>query len=76
MDSESVVEYLDHLMNTLQRSLEIAVENLKGAQNKQKIWYDQNVRGRTFHLGKEVLMLRHRKGNKLQLVWEGPYTVV
>ena len=42
-DRKSIVEYFDNLINTLQRSIEIAGENLKGAQGRQKSWYDKKA---------------------------------
>ena len=49
MDSVSVTEYLDDLMGTLQRSLDLAGDNLKEAQHKQKTWYDYKARERLFN---------------------------
>ena len=75
-DPESVIQYIDTLMNSLQQSLKIAAENLKRHQGKQKHWYDKRARERTFHLGDEVLILKPIKGNKLQLNWASPFRIV
>ena len=53
----------------LQKSLEIAEQNLKGAQEKKKIWHNKKVWERTFCPEDKVLMLKPIKGNKLQLAW-------
>ena len=58
-------------MNSLQQSLELAAENLKSHQGKQKHWYDKRAREGTFSPGDKVLMLKPVKGNKLQLNWAG-----
>ena len=63
-----MVQYLFALMNSLQQSLELAAENLKSNQVKQKQWYDKRARESVFNPGDE--------GNKLQLVWSGPFRVI
>ena len=50
-------------------------ENLKKAQNKQKQWYDRNVRERTFKEGDQVLVLLPASSNRLLAQWNGPYPV-
>ena len=64
-DPESIIEYMDNLMKTLQKSLEIAEQNLKAAQEKQINWYDKKAQGRTFCPEDKVLMMGPIKGNKL-----------
>ena len=41
-----------------------------------KTWYDQKARDRKFQSGDKVLLLLPLPGNKLQLKFVGPYTVV
>ena len=47
-DPETVIQYIDNLMNSLQQSLKLAAENLQSQQGKQKLCYDKKARKRSF----------------------------
>ena len=42
----------------------IVQDNWKKAMSQQRIWYDQNTRGRELKTGDEVLMLLLKSSNK------------
>ena len=59
----------------LKQMQEIVHENLKGTQEKQKKLYDQRSSRRFFNVGDKVLILLPTPGSKLEVKWQGPFTV-
>lgn len=57
----------------LEKTTAMARKNLLQNQARQKEWYDQTARTRSFEEGDEVLLLLPT--NKLLAKWQGPYQV-
>ena len=68
---EDVVTYVTEMWSRLEEMSELARENLKKAQVKQKVWYDHKARERVFQAGDKVSSTTH----KLTAEWQGPYEV-
>ena len=74
--SMSVVSHVLHMRERLSKMAELARENLGAAQSRQKKWYDQTARERSFQPDDKVLVLLPTTSNKLLAEWQGPYRVV
>ena len=61
--------------NRLSKACEAALSNLKAAQSKMKLHYDENAQDRNFEPGDKVLALLPIPGRPLQARYYGPYTV-
>jgi hypothetical protein len=68
-------EYVFELRNRIAETCELAHQNLADAATNQKRVFDRKTVERTFEPGDEVLLLLPEKRNKLQVAWQGPYTV-
>ena len=66
---EDVVSYVLSMRERLALMSEIAQENMRIAQAKQKSWYDQKSRDRSFEEGEQVLVLLPSTTQKLQAEW-------
>ena len=55
---------------------ELAAEQMREAQEKQKVWYDRNARMRELKPNDQVLILLPTSHNKLLAKWQGPYKVL
>ncbi len=76
-ETEKTTE-VTHLVQMRERLAEmtgVVKANLLKAQQKQKKAYDKKVTPQTFKEGDKVLVLLPARQNKLQLQWEGPYTI-
>lgn len=73
---DTVVEYILDLLQRLQDTREIAESNMREAQKRAKVYYDRNARPRVYKEGSKVLVLRPTRANKLQVHWDGPFTVL
>ena len=60
----------------MEQTCQLARDNLKKVQFKQKNYYDKRARSRKFDVGDKVLLLLPTESNKLLLQWKGPYEVV
>ncbi|XP_064462613.1 uncharacterized protein LOC135373319 [Ornithodoros turicata] len=72
----TVLEYVLDLLQRLQGTREIAETNMREAQQRAKSYYDRNARPRVYKEGDKVLVLRPTRANKLQVHWDGPFTVL
>ena len=61
--------------NRVSKACEAARSNLKSAQSKMKLHYDENAQDRNFEPGDKVLVLLHIPGRPLQARYYAPYTV-
>ena len=61
--------------NRLSKACEAAQSNLKSAQSKMKLCYDENAQDKNFDPGDKVLALMPIPGKPLQARYYGPYTV-
>ncbi|KFM74241.1 hypothetical protein X975_00153, partial [Stegodyphus mimosarum] len=56
----------------MKKCQELAVENMKEAQQRRKTWYVRNDMKREFARGDLVLVLTTNRRNKLEVQWKGP----
>ena len=72
---EDVVTYVTEMRSRLEEMSELARENLKKAQAKQKVWYNRKARDRAFQAGDKILVLLPSTTHKLTAEWQGPFEV-
>ncbi len=75
-EGTTVVTHLVQTRERLNEMVQLMHENLQGAQQRQKRAYDKRVTVQPLAEGDEVLVLLPTRQNKLQLQWEGPFTVI
>ena len=73
--SLNLLQYVSDFKNRLSKACEAARSNLKSAQIKMKLRYDENAQDRNFESGDKVLALLPIPGKPLQARYYGPYTV-
>ena len=73
---QTTYSYVIDLRERLEKTCEIAHEELRKAQKRYKMHYNQKARNRTFQPGDHVLLLLPTEGNKLLMQWKGPFKVV
>lgn len=73
---ETYNDYLAKLMTKLHSIQNIARENLIGAKEKSKKYYDRNVNPLTLKKGDFVFLLKGGKIHKLQDQYSGPHEVL
>uniref|UniRef100_A0A9J7Y7K1 Uncharacterized protein n=1 Tax=Cyprinus carpio carpio TaxID=630221 RepID=A0A9J7Y7K1_CYPCA len=72
---QNILSYILKMREKLQLSSTRAQESVQESQVKQKMWYDQKARSRTFQVGEQVLLLLPTSENRLLAKWQGPYQV-
>lgn len=72
---QNILSYILKMREKLQLSSTRARESVQESQVKQKMWYDQKARSRTFQVGEQVLLLLPTSENRLLAKWQGPYQV-
>ena len=73
--SLNLLQYVSDFKNILSKAGEVARPNLKSAQSKMKLHYDENAQDRNFAPGDKVLALLQIPGRPLQASYYGSYTV-
>ena len=73
--SLNLLQYVSAFKNRLSKACEASRSNLKSAQSKMKLHYDENAQDRNFEPGDKVLALLPIPGRPLQARYYGPYTV-
>ena len=73
--SENVVSYVLGVQDKLATMSEMVKDNLERAQQKQKLWYDQNSQQRVETRGSSVGATSY-SGSSLTALWRGPYPVL
>ena len=73
---QTTYNYVIDLRERLERTCDIAHEELRKAQERYKKHYNQTARNRTFQPDDHVLLLLPTEGNKLLMQWKGPFKVV
>ena len=69
--------YVEWIRDSMQRSFEIAHENLMSSFKKQKHYHDVNLKPRSFEIGTMVWRFYPPKANqKLSSGWTGPYRIM
>ena len=71
----NLLQYVSDFKTRLSKACEAARSNLKSAQNKMKVRYDENAQDRNFEPGDKVLALLPIPGHPLQARYFGPYSV-
>ena len=69
-------QYVIDLKERLEKTLEIAHENLEQAQTRYKRHYDRRTKVRKLKEGDEVMVLLPTNHNKLLMQWKGPFKVI
>ena len=72
--SLNLLQYVSDFKNRLSKACEAARSNLKSAQSKMKLHYDENAQDRSFEPGDKVLALLPIPGRPLQARYYAPYT--
>ena len=73
--SLNLLQYVSDFKNRLSKACEAARSNLKSAQSKMKLHYDENAQDRNFEPGDKVFALLPIPGKPLQARYYGLYTV-
>ena len=73
---KTTYEYVVDLKERLNDTCELAQRELQKSQQKQRKYYNQKTKVRTFQTGDSVLVLLPTDSNKLLLQWQGPFKVV
>ena len=68
-------QYVSDFKSRLTKAWEVARSNLKSAQNKMKLYFNENAQNRNFDPGDKVIALSPIPGRLLQARYYGPYTV-
>ncbi|XP_044155688.1 uncharacterized protein LOC122942250, partial [Bufo gargarizans] len=76
IEGTPVVPYVLELRDRMEELAQTVRENLRAAQQRQKVWYDRRARQRSFQIGQKVMVLRPVRTDKLQAAWQGPYKVI
>src|SRR5215469_8968654 len=61
--------YVLELRENIEKTLELATENLGKAQARHKRYYDRRTKERKFKVGDQVLVLLPKSSNKLLMTW-------
>jgi len=70
-----IIQYIMQMRERLASMTELAQDNKIQAQAKQKVWYDQSARDRSYVVGDRVLVLLPTSTQKLLAQWQGPYPI-
>lgn len=70
-----VVSYVVQMRERLEKMTALAQSHLAEARTRQKTWYDQSARERSFEPGQKVLVMLPSHESKLLAKWQGPYEV-
>ena len=71
----NLLQYVSDFKTRLTKAWEVARSNLKSAQSKMKLHFDENAQNRNFDPGDKVIALLPIPGRPLQARYYGPYTV-
>jgi hypothetical protein len=74
-DTSNLTSYVLEMRKRLATMQEVVKKNLNKAQGKQKRSYDIRSLNRKFEVGDRVLLLLPTPGSKIEIKWQGPYTV-
>jgi transposase InsO family protein len=69
-------QYIVDLKDRLEKTCQLAHEELRKAQSKQQKYFNRKVKERRFQEGDKVLGLRPTDKNKLLMQWQGPHEVI
>ncbi|KAK3729695.1 hypothetical protein QZH41_004571 [Actinostola sp. cb2023] len=74
-DRSNMSSYVLEMRKKLSTMQQVVQKNLDKAQGKQKQIYDAHSSRRKFDVGDKALVLLPTPGSKLEVKWQGPYTV-
>ncbi|XP_038054655.1 uncharacterized protein LOC119726874 [Patiria miniata] len=72
---KTTYEYVVELRNRLERTCQLAQDELAKSAKRYKKYYDVRTRDRKFTKGDKVLVLLPTDSNKLLVQWQGPFEV-
>jgi len=75
-DTRTTYQYVVDLRNKLQDTWDLAHDELRRSQVRQKKYFDVRTKNRTFKKGDPVLILLPTSENKLLMHWKGPFEVL
>ena len=70
-----VYQYVVDLRKRLEKTCELAAENLRNAQSKYKSHFNKKSKMRILEAEEKILILLPTEKNKLLMQWKGPFTV-
>ncbi|XP_038632690.1 scaffold attachment factor B1-like [Scyliorhinus canicula] len=73
---KNIVEHVLNARDALISLIESIPEEQNHSLSSRNLWYCHNAGTRAYDIGQRVLVLRPVKQQKVQLHWEGPYSVV
>ena len=73
---KTTYNYVLDLREKLEKTMEIAHEELRRAATKHKSMYDRKTKDRVFTAGDDVLILLPTDNNKLVMQWKGPFAII
>jgi len=68
-------QYVFELRERLERTLQIAQEELEVSSTRYRHYYDKKARPRKLKIGDEALILLPTDSNKILMQWKGPYKI-
>ena len=74
-EENDITSYVLSLRQRMEEAHEVAQQNWKKAQIKQKQWYDQHAREKSYIPGDQVLLLLPDSTQKFKAQWQGPYRI-
>ena len=74
-EENNITTYVLSLRQHMEEAHEKAQQNWKKAQTKQKQWYDQHAREKSYIPGDQVLLLLSDSTQKFKSQWQGPYRI-
>ena len=75
-ETRATYQYVVDLRNRLQETWDMAHDELRRSQTRQKRHFDFRTKERTFKRGDQVLILLPTSDNKLLMQWKGPFEVM
>ena len=75
-ETRTTYQYVVDLRNRLQETWDMAHDELRRSQIRQKRHFDFRAKERTFKHGDQVLILLPTSDNKLLMQWKGPFEVL
>ncbi|XP_071491788.1 uncharacterized protein [Diadema antillarum] len=75
-DTKSTYQYVLDLKERMEKTCDIARQELLKSHEKYRRNYNRKARQRSFKVGDEVLVLLPTDSNKLLMHWKGPFRVV
>lgn len=69
-------QYVSELRYKLQKSFNLAKENLLKTKENSKVYYDKKISPYYFKINDKVLIKNESRTSKLSPIWKGPYEIV